>query len=106
MLGKHRRRRYYQICEKPVHFLRGLANELPVCLQNLARLLERPKRRTKVHHADWLQAKFKRSNDAEVSSASAHRPEKISVLFFVGNHESSVGQHHVDGEQVVDGETI
>ena len=46
-----------------------------------------------------------RGHHAEVAAAASHRPEQIRVLVGVGGHEASVCQHHVDFEEVVDGET-
>ena len=52
-----------------------------------------------------MQPEQERGNDAEVAPATTHRPEEILILILAGSNEAAVRQHHIDLQQVVDGET-
>ena len=75
-------------------------------LQQLGALLERPDHRAAVDRADRVQPEHERGDDPEVAAAAAHRPEEILVVLGVRGHEATVGQHHVDAQEVVDGEPV
>ena len=53
-----------------------------------------------------MQAERKRSYHSEIAAAAAHRPEQVLVLVLIGRHEASVGENHVDGQQIVDRQTV
>ena len=53
---------------------------------------------------DVVAAERERGDDAEVPAAAAQGPEQVAVRAGAGRHETAVGQHHVGGEQVVDGQ--
>ena len=54
--------------------------------------------------ADVLAAERERGDDAEVPAAAAQRPEQVGVRGLAGGHECAVGEHHIGGEEIVDGE--
>ena len=54
--------------------------------------------------ADVVAAEGERGDDAEVPAAAAQRPEQVGVRAGAGRHERAVGEDHVGGQQVVDGE--
>ncbi len=54
--------------------------------------------------ADVVAAEREGGDDAEVPAAAAQRPEQVGVVVFAGGDERAVGQHHVGGQEVVDGQ--
>ena len=53
---------------------------------------------------DWMAAEREGGDHTEVAAATAQRPEQITVRLFAGGDETAVGQHHIGGDQIVDGE--
>ena len=54
--------------------------------------------------ADVVAAERERGDDAEVPAAAAQRPEQVRMGVLARGHERAVGEHHVRGEQVIDGQ--
>jgi len=53
-----------------------------------------------------MQPVLERRHHPEVAAASAHRPEEVLVVLGVRGHEAPVGEHHVDAQEVVEGEAV
>ena len=53
-----------------------------------------------------MQAEGERGDHAEVSAATAQRPEQVGVLRFGRRHHAPVGQHDLGLQQVVDGQAV
>ncbi len=98
--GHHEKR------EEAAQFLRRLQDELTVPTQHLGCLVELPQRRPGVVGVHGMRPEHERRNDAEVAATAADRPVEILVLLGAGGDRAPVGQHHVGGQQVVDGEAV
>jgi hypothetical protein len=55
---------------------------------------------------DGVKPELEGGDDAEVSAATSQRPEQVWVLVRGGPQQLAVGSHDVDGEEVVDRETV
>ena len=75
-------------------------------LQQVRGGFQRPQHRPAVDGAERVQAEEERGHDPEVAAAAAHGPEEVGVLLRVGGDDAAVGQHHLDAEQVVDGQAV
>lgn len=53
-----------------------------------------------------MQVELHFGDHTEVAAAATQRPVQIGVLGRVRGHEGSVGQHHIGGPEVVDGQTV
>jgi hypothetical protein len=53
-----------------------------------------------------VQAQLEGGDDAEVAAAAAQRPEQVGVLVGRGADSAAVGQHHLGGDEVVDGHAV
>jgi hypothetical protein len=52
-----------------------------------------------------MQAHSHTGDHAEVSAAAAQRPEQIGFVSLVGDHCRSVVEHHLERDDVVEGES-
>lgn len=73
--------------------------------QQRRRGFERVKQDAGQHFSDGMQAKSKSGHHAEAAGAATQRPEEIGVLLGVCDNASSIGQHDIGFEQVVDRQT-
>lgn len=94
------------IAKKPIHFFRCLRDELPIPPHDHRGILQVPQHRPGADCGDQVRLKQERGDNSEVSPSAAHCPEQIVVLLRTGNHNSSVRQHHVDREQIVNRKPI
>src|SRR5208283_3997413 len=106
VLGEHRGGRHHEERKESVHVFGCVHDEFAISAKDVRSLLKRPERGSEVHHADGMQAEFEGGHYAEVSAAAADRPEQVAILARVGGYKPAVREHHVNREQVVDGEAV
>ena len=51
-----------------------------------------------------MRLEEKRGDDTEIATAAAHRPEEIGIFLSSRGDKAAVSQHHVDRQEIVDGE--
>ena len=71
-----------------------------------ARLVQFPEHRSGADRVHRMGLEEERGDDAEVAAAAANRPEQIAILVGAGDDETSVGEHHIGRQQVVDGQAV
>ena len=53
-----------------------------------------------------MQAEEKRRDDSEVAAAAAHGPVEVLIFLGAGGDEAAVGEHHVHGQKIIDGQAV
>ena len=53
-----------------------------------------------------MRLKQKRRHHAEVAAATADRPEQVGIFVRAGDHETSIGEHDIGCQQIVDGQAV
>ena len=107
LLGERRHGRDGEQPDPAAQLLRQRRDQLPVPAHDLGGVGEVVEHRAaddRAVLADVVAAEGERGDDAEVPAAAAQRPEQVAVRARAGRHERAVGEHHVGGQQVVDGE--
>ena len=78
-----------------------------VLAQRGGRLLRLVDRDPDAHHrAEVVGAEGEAGDDAEVAAAAAQRPEQLGVAIGVDLDHLAAGQHELEGDEVVAGETV
>src|SRR5215212_200764 len=89
------------------HLIRRLLSVIAPGLEQIRCLLER------IHHGDGhylrtdrVQPVLECGHNAEVSATSSYPPEEVCILRRARGKQTSVGTHHLCGEEVVAGEAV
>ena len=89
------------------NLVRRSSTELARIPERLFRIVELVEERAAEHdRADLVQPVLEGDDDAEVAGASAQAPEEVRVLGLGRGHESPVSGDEIDGEQIVDRQTV
>lgn len=103
---KHGRGRNNEKRKKAADVLGSFDDEIAIGAQDGGGFLDGPEGWTKLHRADGMKLEFERGGDAEIAAAAANGPEEVGVFVAIGSDKAAVGENHVHGEQVVNGEAV
>src|SRR6516164_4534591 len=96
LVREWRARRNDKEGEKSIENTRRLGDEALIPVRDIGRVLHWPKHWPRIVCVNGARLEEKRSDDAEVASATAYCPEEIGIIFGVRGNEAAVGQHHID----------